>query len=107
MTRLLEAPASNGSSLQLKLILEVQNGIVETIKMTMPTDVIPADFNPDASVITNLRGTRYSHEVTESIVAATGCKTVYLDTVAQKSNVAATQWRLPPDDGIDTWIHYR
>lgn len=84
MTRLLEAPTQGGKNHLLKLIIEVEKGIVQDIKMTLPSDL-----NRDASVITNLRGKRYSHELTDSIVEATGCKVVAQDVAVDKSNIAA------------------
>ncbi|XP_001601889.1 lipoyltransferase 1, mitochondrial [Nasonia vitripennis] len=84
VTRLLEAPTQDGQNHLLKLIIEVEKGIVQDIKMTLPSDL-----NRDASVITNLRGKRYSHELTDSIVEATGCKVVAQDVVVDESNVAA------------------
>ncbi|XP_058802812.1 lipoyltransferase 1, mitochondrial [Phymastichus coffea] len=84
ITRLLEAPTSGGQNHVLKLIIEVERGIVQDIKMTLPSD-----FNRDASVITNLRGKRYSHELTDSIIEATGCKVVAQDLSVDKSNIAA------------------
>lgn len=93
VTRILDVPAQNGKVHRLNLILEIQNGIVEEIKMSLPTGLVPKDFSRDASVITNLRGTRYDHEVTENIIAAIGCKTVTLSTTQNidKSNMVATQ----------------
>lgn len=54
--------------------LEVQNGIVEEIKMSLPAGL--TNFGQDACVISNLRGTKYNHEVMENIIAAIGGKTV-------------------------------
>lgn len=93
VTRTLDVPAQNGTVHRLNLILEIQNGIIEEIKISLPTGLVPKDFSQDASVITNLRGTRYDHEVTENIIAAIGCKTVTLGTTQNidKSNMIATQ----------------
>ncbi|XP_033229345.1 lipoyltransferase 1, mitochondrial [Belonocnema kinseyi] len=93
VTRHVEMTAPNGSSHRLKLILEVVNGIVEDIQMALPVDLVPSGCNQNASVITNLRGTRYSHGLTESIIAATGGKTIHIETAqnTDENNVAATQ----------------
>lgn len=58
----------------------MQNGIVEEIRMSLPAGLVSTDFTQDASVISNIRGTRYDHEVTENIIAAIGGKTVTLNT---------------------------
>lgn len=84
VTRLLEAPIPGSINRLLKLIIDVEKGIVQDIKMTLPSDL-----NQYASVITNLRGMRYSHEITNSIVKATGCKVVVSDVTVDTSNVAA------------------
>lgn len=62
--------------------------------MSVPSELASADFDQDASVITNLCGTRYNHEITDNIIAAIGCKTDALNTLQTegKSNVMATQW---------------
>ncbi|KAG7208808.1 hypothetical protein KM043_015000 [Ampulex compressa] len=93
VTRILDVPAQDGKVHRLNLTLEIQRGIIEEIKMSLPVGLAPADFTQDASVITNLRGTRYDHEVTENIIAAIGCKTVTLSTSqnADKNNMVATQ----------------
>lgn len=54
---------------RLNLSLEIQNGIVEEIRMSLPAGLVSTDFDQDASVISNLRGTRYNHEVTENIIS--------------------------------------
>ncbi|XP_014206955.1 lipoyltransferase 1, mitochondrial [Copidosoma floridanum] len=83
VTRLLEAQTRGGREHFMKLIIEVEKSIVKDIKMTLPSN-----FDRDASVITNLQGTRYNHELTDRIVEATGCKVVASDVTAQ-SSVAA------------------
>ena len=84
----------NGEFDRLKLTLEVQHGIVEDIKISLPKNFAPKDASQDASVITNLRGTRYNHEITERIITAMGGKTVTLDAAknVNKSNVAVNLW---------------
>ena len=93
VTRHVEITEPNGSTHRLKLILEVANGIVEDIQMALPVDLVPSGCNQNASVITNLRGTRYSHDMTENIIAATGGKTIHIDTSqnTDENDVAATQ----------------
>lgn len=58
----------------------MQNGIVEEIRMSLPAGLVSTSFPQDASVISNIRGTRYDHEVTENIIAAIGGKAVTLNT---------------------------
>lgn len=80
VTRTLDFPAHDGKIYRLNLSLEVQNGIVEEIRMSLPAGLVSTNFAQDASVISNIRGTRYNHEVTENIIAAIGGKTVSLNT---------------------------
>ena len=84
VTRMLETPLPNGSRHLLKLFIEVEHGIVQDIKMTLPSDL-----SQHASVITNLRGKRYNHEITDSIVEATGCKVVSSENTEHQSDIAA------------------
>jgi len=44
--------------------------------MSLPAGLVSTDFAQDASVISNIRGTKYDHEVTENIIAAIGGKIV-------------------------------
>ncbi|KAM0728596.1 Lipoyl amidotransferase LIPT1, mitochondrial [Formica fusca] len=84
--RALDVPTHDGKMHRLNLKLEIQNGIVEEIRMTLPAGLVSADINQDASahldlhVISNLRGTRYNHEVTENIITEIGGKIVTLNT---------------------------
>lgn len=50
--------------------------------MSLPAGLVSTDFaqSEDASVISNVRGTKYDHEVTENIIAAIGGKNVTLNT---------------------------
>ncbi|XP_031844688.1 lipoyltransferase 1 isoform X2 [Nomia melanderi] len=93
VTRVLDLVAQDGRSRQFNLTLEIESGIIDEIKMRLPAGLVSNDFNQDASVITNLRGTRYNHEVTENIITAIGCRTVTLSTSQKvdKSNMIATQ----------------
>ncbi|XP_011505938.1 PREDICTED: lipoyltransferase 1, mitochondrial-like [Ceratosolen solmsi marchali] len=84
VTRMLEAPNTKDANRLLKLVIDVEKGIVQDVKMTLPSDL-----NQYASVITNLSGKPYSHKLTNSIVQATGCKVVEFDVSVDKSNVAA------------------
>lgn len=80
MTRHVELTTPNASSHRLKLILEVLNGIVEDIQLVLPTDLVPFGCNENASVITNLRGSRYSPDIIDNIINAIGGKIVHIDT---------------------------
>ncbi|CAL7947504.1 unnamed protein product [Xylocopa violacea] len=93
VTRVLDVPTQDNKVHRFNLTLEIQNGIIEEIKMRLPVGLVTNDFSQDASVITNLRGTRYDHEVIENIIAAIGCKTVTLSTSenVNKNNMIATQ----------------
>lgn len=93
VTRVLDVLAQDSKVHQFNLTLEIQNGIIEEIKMRLPPGLVSNDFSQDASVISNLRGTRYDHEVTENIISAIGCKTVTLSTTQNedKTNMIATQ----------------
>lgn len=88
-------PTTDGRYHTLQLTLEVQNGIVEDIKISLPENFAPADASQDASVVTNLRGTRYNHEITERIITAMGGKTASSAAAkkANKSNIAVTLWQ--------------
>ncbi|XP_076231973.1 lipoyltransferase 1 isoform X2 [Calliopsis andreniformis] len=91
--RVLDVHGQDGKVHQFNLTLEIENGIIEEIKMKLPASLLSNDFSQDASVITNLRGMKYDHEVVENIIAAIGCKTVTLSTSQNidKSNMIATQ----------------
>ncbi|XP_017880867.1 lipoyltransferase 1, mitochondrial isoform X2 [Ceratina calcarata] len=91
VTRVLDLPVQDNKVHRFNLTLEIQNGIIEEVKMRMPADLISNEINQDASVITNLRGTKYDHDVMESIISTIGCKTVTLSTNENKSNMVATQ----------------
>ncbi|XP_076674955.1 lipoyltransferase 1 isoform X1 [Andrena cerasifolii] len=93
VTRVLDVLGQNEKFHQFNLVLEIQDGVIEEIKMRLPAGLISNDFNEDASVISDLRGTRYDYEVTENIIAAIGCKTVTVSTTqtVDKSNMIATQ----------------
>lgn len=80
VTRHVELTTPNASSHRLKLILEVLNGIVEDIQLVLPTDLVPFGCNENASVITNLRGSRYSPDIIDNIINAIGGKIVHIDT---------------------------
>ncbi|XP_043253923.1 lipoyltransferase 1, mitochondrial isoform X1 [Colletes gigas] len=93
VTRVLDVLVQDSKVHRFNLTLEIQNGIIEEIKMRLPAGLVSNDFSEDASVISNLRGTRYNHEVTENIIATIGCKTVMLSTTQNidKTNMIATQ----------------
>lgn len=93
VTRAFEVTAHDGKVHRLNLRLDVQDGIVEEVRMSLPNELASADFDQDASVITNLCGTRYNHEITDNIIAAIGCKVDTSGTIhtEDKSNVMVTQ----------------
>lgn len=93
VTRVLDVPLRDNKVHRFTLTLDIQAGIIEEIKMRLPADLVSNDFSQEASVITNLRGTRYDHEVMENIISAIGCKTVTLSTSQNedKSNMIAKQ----------------
>ncbi|XP_006608495.1 lipoyltransferase 1, mitochondrial isoform X2 [Apis dorsata] len=93
VTRVLDMVTRNNKVHRFNLTLEIQNGIIEEIKMRLPASLVAEDFSQDASVITNLRGSRYNHEIMENIITAIGCKTVTLSTSQNidKNNMIATQ----------------
>lgn len=93
VTRAFEVTAHDGKSHRLNLRLDVQDGIVEEVRMSLPNELASADFDQDASVVTNLCGTRYNHEITDNIIAAIGGKIDTSSTIQaeNKSNVMVTQ----------------
>ena len=93
VTRVLDVPLRDNKVHRFTLTLDIHAGIIEEIKMRLPADLVSNDFSQEASVITNLRGTRYDHEVMENIISAIGCKTVTLSTSQNedKSNMIAKQ----------------
>ncbi|XP_076654704.1 lipoyltransferase 1 isoform X2 [Halictus rubicundus] len=93
VTRELDLVTQDSKVHRFELTLEIRSGIIEEIKMRLPAGMVSNNFNQDASVISNLRGTRYDHEITENIITAIGCKTVTLSTSqnVDKSNMIATQ----------------
>ncbi|XP_043475249.1 lipoyltransferase 1, mitochondrial [Leptopilina heterotoma] len=81
VTRHIEMKTPNTSSHhRLKLILDVQDGIVNDIQLILPTDLVPIGCNENASVITNLRGSRYSPDIIDNIISAIGGKVVHTDS---------------------------
>lgn len=80
----------DGKVHHLNLFLEVQNGIVEEVRMTLSKELASADFEREASKVTNLYGTRYNHEITDNIIVPIDCKTDAIQ-LEDKSNVMATQ----------------
>lgn len=79
VTRTFDVPTNDDKMHRLNLSLEMQNGIVEEIKMNLPAGLVSTN-DQDVSVISNLRGTRYNHEVTEKIISEIG-KIVTLNTI--------------------------
>ncbi|OAD58945.1 Lipoyltransferase 1, mitochondrial [Eufriesea mexicana] len=93
VTRVVDVPTQDNKVHQFRLTLEIQNGIIEEIKIRLPAALVSNEFSQDANMITNLRGTKYDHEVIENIITTIGCKTVTLSTSQKqdKSNMIATQ----------------
>ncbi|XP_076654703.1 lipoyltransferase 1 isoform X1 [Halictus rubicundus] len=86
VTRELDLVTQDSKVHRFELTLEIRSGIIEEIKMRLPAGMVSNNFNQDASVISNLRGTRYDHEITENIITAIGCKTVTLRATTIFSN---------------------
>lgn len=76
---MLNVPTNDDKIHRLNLSLEIQNGIVEEIRMSLPAGLV-STCDQDVSVISNLRGTRYNHEVTEKLISEIG-KIVTLNTI--------------------------
>lgn len=93
VTRVLEGVASNGQVHRMNLIVEVENGLIKDIRLSLPPDFLPANFSENASVVSDVHGSKYSHDIVEKIVSSIGCKTVAMsgNEVVDKSNVAASQ----------------
>ncbi|XP_020292819.1 lipoyltransferase 1, mitochondrial [Pseudomyrmex gracilis] len=85
VSRTVDVSTHDGKTHRLNLSLEVQNGIVEEIKMSLPVGL--TNFGQDACVISNLRGTKYNHEVMENIIATIGGKTVINTQTVDENNV--------------------
>jgi len=58
--------------------------------MSLPLELASTKFGEDANVISNLRGTRYNHEVTENIIATIGGKTVTMHTQSVDEGILDT-----------------
>ncbi|XP_034949986.1 lipoyltransferase 1, mitochondrial [Chelonus insularis] len=86
-------PIANEHYHLLNLTIQVKNGIVEDIKLGLPSDLVQETTNPEASVISNFRGTKYNHKVTDKIISALGCTCVPVDVTQniKTNNIAATQ----------------
>lgn len=90
---MLEVTGGNGKVHHLNLHLEVQDGIVEEVRMHLPNELALGNFDQDASAITDLCGTRYQHQITDSIIAATDYEMDALNAshIEDKNNIMATQ----------------
>ncbi|XP_014478714.1 PREDICTED: lipoyltransferase 1, mitochondrial-like [Dinoponera quadriceps] len=93
VTRTLEATGHDGKVQRLNFNVEVQNGVVEEVKMNPPGGSTMVDFGEDVSVIAaNFCGAKYSHEIIENIIAAISCKAIAPRTrIEDESNVIVTQ----------------
>lgn len=86
MTRYIEMATGNNSSNRLKLILDIHDGIVNDIQLILPTNLVPSGCNENASVITNLRGSRYSPDIIDNIINAIGGKIVNIENTSQNTD---------------------
>lgn len=84
-------PNEKGAVHRLDLTLDVQNGLVEDIRISLPSNVASDTLQRDASVVSSLRGERYDHDVIERLVAAAGGKIIEVGNRPAQSNVAVTQ----------------
>ncbi|XP_015522208.1 lipoyltransferase 1, mitochondrial isoform X1 [Neodiprion lecontei] len=92
VTQQLELSTIHGEVHELTLTLDIENGIVEEIKMSLPTSLKVANFREDASVVTSLKGSRYSEDTVNRVAKAIGCKKVrQLPQSMNMSNMAASQ----------------
>lgn len=92
VTRQLELASVQGEVHELTLTLDIENGIVQEIKMSLPTSIKLETFREDASVVTSLRGVRYSEEIIAQVAKAIGCKKIrQLPQPVDMSNLAASQ----------------
>lgn len=69
VSRTLKVP-HNDKVYELNLRLKVRNGIVEEVRMILSDELASADFDQEASIVTNLCGTRYIHERTDDVIIA-------------------------------------
>lgn len=93
VTKTFDMPASNGNLYRVNLTLEIQKGIVEEIRMSLPANLASPDLNQNANVFTNLRGVKYDSEVMDNIIALISCKN-FSESMSQntkKTNMVATQ----------------
>ncbi|XP_051153315.1 lipoyltransferase 1, mitochondrial [Leptopilina boulardi] len=86
VTRYIEMATGNNSSNRLKLILDIHDGIVNDIQLILPTNLVPSGCNENASVITNLRGSRYSPDIIDNIINAIGGKIVNIENTSQNTD---------------------
>ncbi|XP_014606524.1 PREDICTED: lipoyltransferase 1, mitochondrial isoform X1 [Polistes canadensis] len=93
VTKTFDVPAPNGNIYRLDLTLEIQKGIVEEIRMSLPANLASSDFNQNTNVLTNLRGMKYDSDVMDNIIALISCKN-FAESMSQntkKTNMVATQ----------------
>ncbi|EFN76616.1 Lipoyltransferase 1, mitochondrial [Harpegnathos saltator] len=91
-TRTLEITNHDDKVYYVNLHVDVQKGLVEQVKMSLPDGLASIDFDQDASAISNFCGIRYDHEIIENIIAAIDCKCVTLRSqVEDKSNIIIKQ----------------
>ncbi|XP_046838246.1 lipoyltransferase 1, mitochondrial isoform X3 [Vespa crabro] len=93
ITKDFDMPAPNGNLYRVNLTLEIQKGIIEEIRMSLPANLASPDLNQNANVLTNLRGMRYDSDIMDNIIALISCKS-FAESMSQntkKTNMVATQ----------------
>ncbi|XP_012259934.2 lipoyltransferase 1, mitochondrial isoform X2 [Athalia rosae] len=76
VTRQLELDSIHGEVHELTLTLDVINGMIKEIKMSLPSTMMADNFRKDASVVTDLKGSRYSEDIITRVARAIGCKKI-------------------------------
>ncbi|XP_047356063.1 lipoyltransferase 1, mitochondrial isoform X3 [Vespa velutina] len=93
ITKDFDMPAPNGNLYRVNLTLEIQKGIIEEIRMSLPANLASSNLNQNANVFTNLRGMRYDSNIMDNIIALISCKN-FAESMSQntkKTNMVATQ----------------
>lgn len=88
--RLLVFPKLEGGNYEITLIISVEKEIIKNINVIFPFNSM-LYLKEGASIITTLCGKRYSHEIADSIVSATGCKLIKPIVDDNINNVAINQ----------------
>ncbi|XP_015171843.1 PREDICTED: lipoyltransferase 1, mitochondrial [Polistes dominula] len=82
VTKTFDVPAPNGNLYRLDLTLEIQKGIVEEIRMSLPANLASSDYNQNTNLLNNLRGMKYDSDVMDNIIALISCKN-YAESMSQ------------------------